>query len=626
MRSDWTVLSGGNEFLVTAGTLQLNNLAADTFAFECPGREFAVGAPVEVRHRSRAVFRGKVYAREREDSRGTTVNRPYTARGPWQPLDEIIYRQQWMALGASGVEAQHYSRVILHQHQSGAPMPLKYQVQSILAQAVAAGVLSVGTVSVPDICLPADEQRSITLAQALMRCLRLFPSVATWFDYSAPVPVLNIGGGAAAAWMDDPDSRKTMLAESQTGSPPDGVVIEIESTGEYNGNQYRKVEVQKAGDTADGKKVLYIPLDLQGSGGSVTSASLNVETEDIPPDWETSKAWWMKHHPRLENVDVNYLELKDASRSGDLPRITNVPMKDIEGAGLRAEIDTFRVRARIPTLDSENVEIDVEENVLLTMDFITTNARTRKYTWIESSQGTSGEWVPDGLAEAVLAQHAHDGEALSVVARPPAAGWATPGQTRGGLLCQTVEYTLGSDLVSVTFGPPAQLSAQDLAGMMTGWRNQRRATSSHSRATGEPRDDAKVDHTAVAPVKTTEFSPGKKSKIGATETGNQSDPGRAVVDPSALPADNNQAKFRQVEFAAIGDDGNPVSMTAWFLVNEPQEGKHTEPPVTDDPCYHPGGGPGVPPGGGTDTGTGGGGGGGGVPPGGGGGGIIPCDD
>jgi hypothetical protein len=148
----------------------------------------------------------------------------------------------------------------------------------ILAPAVAAGALAVGTVEVPAIHLPADEQRSVTLAQALMRCLRMFPAVAAWFDYSGAVPVLNIGAGAGADWMDEPELRRTMLTEAQSGSPPDGVVLEIETTGEFNGSTYRKVDVQAAGDTADGKRVLYIPLDLQGAGGSVTSSSLKVVT------------------------------------------------------------------------------------------------------------------------------------------------------------------------------------------------------------------------------------------------------------------------------------------------------------------------------------------------------------
>ena len=589
MRGDWAVSSTSGVFSVTAGSLRLNNLAADTFAFGCPGVAFEVGDPVHVRHNGRLVFSGKIYAREREDSRGTTVSRPYTARGPWQALDDLIYRQQWMALGASGPAAQYFSRVILNQGQSGSPMALKDQILDILAPAAATGALAVGTVSVPEICLPADEQRSVTLAQALMRCLRLFPAVATWFDYSGPVPVLNVGAGAEAAWMDDPGLRRTLLSESRSGSPPDGVVLEIETTGDFNGNAYRKVDVQTAGDAAEGRKVLYIPLDLSGAGGSVTSASLKVETEDIPQDWQTNKAWWKQKHPRLENVDEHYLELKDASRSGDLPRITSVPMKDIGAAGLRAEMDTFRVKAKIPTLGKNNEEIDVEEDVLLTMDFITTSAQTRRYSWVESSSATSGEWVPDGLAEAILAQHAHDGEALGVTARPPLTAWPVPGQTRGGLICQEVGHDLAADLMEVTFGPPAQLSAQDLAGLMTGWRNQRRATSSNARATGEPKDDAKVDHTAVAPVKTTEFSPGKKTKIGAEQAGQTNDPATAVVDPSRLPEDNNKAELREVEYVSDVDaDGNPVKSRAYFLVNEPRDADASGPDDQDRECAHDG--------------------------------------
>ena len=385
-------------------------------------------------HSGRLVFSGRVYSRGHDYSRGSTAVRQYTARGPWQTLDDLIYRQQWQALGVSGPAAQFFSRVILNQAMSGAPVLLGAQILDILAQAAtASGAFAVGTVSVPAVYLPADEQRSVTLAQALMRCLRLFPSVAAWFDYSGSVPVLNIGEGAGAAWLDDPELRATVISEEQAGASPDGVVLEVETTGEWNGSAYRKVDLQAAGDVADGRKVLYIPLELQGAGGSVTSSSLDVETEDIPPDWQTNKQWWKSKHPRLANVDAEYMTVKDARRTGTLPRIAAIPMKDIENAGLRAELSTFSVLATIPTLDDTNSEVDVERDVFLTMDFITTNAQTRKYTWVDSRSATSGEWIPDGLAEAVLAQHASDGAEMSVVARPDASFWVVPGQSRGGL-------------------------------------------------------------------------------------------------------------------------------------------------------------------------------------------------
>ncbi|MCL1922046.1 MAG: hypothetical protein FWG50_13410 [Kiritimatiellaeota bacterium] len=450
MRSDWEVSTTSGPFLVTAGTLRLNNMAADTFAFESPATALAHGAPVQVRHAGRLVFSGAVHAAERERSRGSAVAHAYTARGPWQTLEDIIYRQKWMAADSAGALAwRGSSRVILNQHPGGSPMLLEAQVRDILAPAADAGAFTIGAVSVPAVHLPADEQRGVTLAQALMRCLRLFPSIAAWFDYSGTAPVLHVGTAAAAAWLDDPALRGTLLTEARTGSPPRGVVLEIESTGEFDGTPYRVVGEQAAGDVSDPARVLYIPLDLAGASGSTTLGALEVEAEDIPQDWKTNKQWWKSKHPRLANVDADYLTLKDAKRASEtagpprapLPRITSVPVKDIEAAGLRAEMDTFRAKARIPTLaPADNSEIDAEE-------------------------------------------------------------------------------------------------------------------------------DVEVDHTTVAPVSTTEFSPGRKSKLGAI-----SGAAKAVIDPSVMPSGNKEAVMREVAFITKGSGGKFYESRAHFLANEQTDG------------------------------------------------------
>ena len=583
-RQDWTISSTSGAFLATAATLQLNNLAPDTLAFDCPGTSFNVGDPVNLRHGNRLVFQGKIHTRGTDATRGTTLERQYTARGPWQTLDDIIYRQQWQALGIQGPAAQYFSRVILNQRATGAPMKLRDQLLDILQPAIDANAITLGTITVPDIYLPSDEQRSITLAQALLRCLRIFPALATWFDYTTPTPAIHIGKGTPANWLDNPTLRSTLLTEEQSGTPPAGVVLEIETTGDFNGSTYRKVTTQEAGNISNPSRVLFIPLDLQGSSGNVTSASLDVETEDIPDDWQTNITWWQKKHPRLANADIGYLTIKDATRTGNYPRLAKTPMKDIENAGLRAALDTFTVKATIKTMDAEHVAIDIERDILLTMKFVTTTAQTRRYSWTESSSFTAGEWIPDGLANAILEQHRYDGQSLTIVARPDTTFWVTPGQTRNGLICQNVSYTIGTDLMDITFGPPAQLTPQDLAGLMTGWRNIRRASSSYSRATGEPEQDAKVDYSTVAPVEATDSSDGPKSKIGAY-VGNQ----KASIDPTLLPPEKPTAELRKMEFVTTGTDGKQYKTEAFILANEPTQGEEVKAGKCDCPCCDPDG-------------------------------------
>jgi hypothetical protein len=143
----------------------------------------------------------------------------------------------------------------------------------------------------------------------------------------------------------------------------------------------------------------------------------------------------------------------------------------------------------------------------------------------------------------LLAQHAHDGEETTVLYRPDVSFWALPGQTYEGLICNAVSIGLNSDLATAVFGPQTALSAEDLAGLMTGWRNCGGGGGSYTRTTAEPRTNATLEDKQVSPVQTTEFSPGSKKTVGA----------KNATATAAMSADDlasgEAAQFREFTFA-----------------------------------------------------------------------------
>lgn len=519
-------------------------MAPDTVTMIRPSIALAKGDEITLKFFGVTKFVGKILDKDPEKRGGTSTTSTFVAYNAWHKIREEHYTQEWATVVDGEGSVFRHSRVILNQAMNGAPVSLAAQISDILSIAAALGYITVGTVNVPAVYLPYDEQRCITLEQALQRVLRFFPLVYTWFDYSTTPPTLNIGQGSAAEWMDFPAFKSTSLVEREAGLPLEGVILDLEENGDNNGTPYRKYSQQTAGTVTPGSRVMRIPLDLKGNSGSATSRTLDVTTEDIPVDWTTNKTWWKDKHPRLANVTTDEMTLSDASRICDdvHPRISLNPVDDLEAAGLEACMATFKVKCSVKKYDGGET-FDEEELILLTMDFVTTTATTRKYTWIESSSLSLGEWIPTGLAAALLAQHAHDGEEITCVYRPLEAFWALPGQSYDGLYASNITIGLNSDLATVVFAPQTALAAQDLAGMMTGWRNCGGSGGSYSRATSEPKAAARTSEKKIAPTQTTEFSPGTKKTSGVKNS-----TAKATISADDL-ASGEVAKLREFTFA-----------------------------------------------------------------------------
>lgn len=546
----YRVRSGSDtRFLPGEGTcLRFASKAVDTLTMpSLPTGFLATGDKVKVLYKGVCVFLGDVDRILRHAGRGGDETDSVTCGGPWSKMARLVYRQYWRVETGCVLS----SHLVLNQHMGsspgasdGTPQNLNSELHEIAEHgAQHCGYQVPSSYSVSSQQLPFDECRDITVADAIRRELRFFPRAVTRFNYSTTPPTLNIlrpSGNAAAYVSTVPKSSREYDYDAH---PITGVCLEIETTGDG----YRSISTQAAGNTAAGNPdCLYATLHLQGGSTSTVRQSFVSITEAIPTNLE-DKSWWMSKHPRLSNLAATAVSIVQGSgtRSGasdasSYPNISEASAYDLQAAGLRSRVERFSCRATVTTAD------DVEEEILLTMDFLTTNAtgtaeNPRTYTWTVESSSTSGETIPTDLAAAILADRsgALRGEKMEV-----RLGDALPqiGDLCDGLILQSFEVDCGALIADLQFGAPEYLSPEDMASLLSGFRNKMRTTCSTSRASGIRADDgnAEVRMGGVPPLRSTEFSPGRKTKMtiggsssGSSQTRSGTGGGKIVLDATS---------------------------------------------------------------------------------------------
>ena len=509
------------EFNPAAGArLRFANKDADVLQLPgIPRSSLASGDKVKVTYYNTTVFVGEVSEIVEHSGKGDDATDTVVVKGPWDKMARLVYRQNWKV--SNGYKKS--SRIVLNQHQSGSAQNLNSELAEIAADAASACGYSLGTVSVSSQYLPFDEVRDLTIADAIRRELRFFPRTVARFDYSQQTPTLSITriakNGSDAAYV--ASIPKTARQKRYTANPVTGVDIEIETVGDG----WRDISHQTAGNTSAGNpNCLYATIQLAGATSSLVTQSFKSVTEDIPANL-SDLTWWMAKHPRLKGLSSNQVSISDGARSGTTQqniyaRIAAATAGEIEAAGLKCRVEEFTCKATITTTD------DVESDVLLSMKFLTTNATgtaesPKTYTWVVSSSATAGETCPSGLAAAILADRSGSLVSEKMTIR---LGSALPqlGDLCDDLPLQSFEVDCAALTAELEFGSPEHLAPEDMAALLSGFRNKRRPTVSTSRASGKVSDLAAASESgAIMPLSTTDWSPGKKSKttIGGTNTG-----------------------------------------------------------------------------------------------------------
>ena len=476
------------------------------------GTEIVIATASEVEY-AVTCFRGTVWT-VRATNDGGRQHNVIQVVGPWKKLEALQFKQLWHVDEEGEIVEALSGRVILNQTKLGLPQTAGAQMTEAVAFAAAKGLgLAVGTITA-DVQLPFDETRDLTVAQVLIREQRFLPDLVSWFDYSAVPPTLNIGVPTA--------NMTTTAALSETVSvrndlAADGVELEIERIDTVNGGQVRRLEIQSAGDT-DSLRCIRATLNPAGSSFSESVRVIDVVTETLPTNLSTA-TWWIARHPRLRGrtaADISFVETATRSGTKALPRITLAPIADLTALNLRHELETFRCVVDITVVEGGAIK-DIERGVELTLDYVATDAQTQTYRYVEGFDSESAEEVPSDLATKLLAHWStvfHEGtlvcELIYLVEY-----WPRVGQYVGSAVkpIQSVSISALSNLATVTFGPPRQLGAQDMADRLLPFRAIRGSSRFRTRVDGKAPGDKETKTNVLAPSKYDSSTPGKKEII-----------------------------------------------------------------------------------------------------------------
>lgn len=544
-----------DEFHPASARLHFASKSTDTLTLGgLPPGLLAAGNTVTVQYRADAdsawatVFSGDV-ARI-TDTRGRGDERQHTVvcEGPWGTMSRLVFRQTWApnVTGASFSSA----RVILNQAPTGEDYTITQQIQEIANFAAAKCGFSAGTASLGNTVLPKDETRDITCAAAIQRELRFFPKKVVRFDYSGPTLVISepSTSGNAGYVADVPKTAREYVYNAHPISAVDVYTDDVQVvTG--NNNVDRKIaalshQVYPSGADTSGLDVLHCYVPLARASSHSSWKSLESDTEEITSYNLNSNVWWRNKHPRLKDIPLANITISDGDyEPKTYTRIARNTADELAEAGLHSKVAVFTCKCKIATDD------DVEEDILLTMEFLTTDATTRTYTWQTGSSSVAGETLPDGLAEALYRQRAGSLVQERMTIRL-SDDWPVIGDAADGLVLQEIDVDCGDCTAALSFGQPEALSAEDMRSLLNGFRQRGYAENAPVRANGEADASDATPVGGIKPLSSSEWSPGTKvkttlKKVIAANRSSTSTTKSIVLDVDDI-GDNDTAKFRDI--------------------------------------------------------------------------------
>lgn len=567
------------EFFPGAGsTLHFANRDTDTFtARGVPAGLLQSGDEVTVKYNDATVFKGEVSRIVDRHGRGDERTQDVTVSGPWDQLGRLVFKQTW------GNQTVNFSssRVILGQTAAGVAQTMAAQIAEIATYAAQYCDMALASADnhAPSMCLPLDEARDITCADAIRRELRFFPKLVVRFDYSSGTPALQIVDPAhadTASYMASiPMTDREYTYNAHPVKYVDVTVDAVEIAVNGDAASFHQIYPEPpSGTTPSPLDILHVTIPLAKGGGSTTSESFKIETEPLPGQSGSpyadlnDKNWWKAKHPRLENVVANDIAISNGARSDSgetnvYQRILKNAKDEVEAAGKHCRFTRFTCKCTITTTDYE------EEEIHLSMDFLTTDATTRTYTVQTGSTATAGEELPSGLAQALYEQRSQSlvSEAVTVRlgASFPKLGdklEETVGNSTETLYLQSFDVDCYDLTARLSFGQPEHLSADDMKSLLNGFRQRGSASTAVLREQKGAAEGEEPDAPGgIPPIASSEWAPGKLVKTVLKKTAaNRSVPGAINLDSTAIP-DGDTAQFRNLTYT----DSNGVQQTVKVL-------------------------------------------------------------
>lgn len=580
------------EFFPGAGsTLHFANRDTDTFtARNLPAGLLLAGDEVTVAYGNTTVFKGEVDRIVDRHGRGTDRVQDVTVTGPWSKLNRLVFRQTW---GAGNV-AFSSSRVILGQTAAGLGQHMKAQLAEIAGYAATPCGISLASADnhAPEQYLPLDEARDITCADAIRRELRFFPKLVVRFDYSPATPALEIvdpeHADAASYAATIPKTDREYVYNAHPVKYVDVTVDAVEITVNGDSASFHQAYPAIPSGTSP-LDILHVTVPLARGGGSTTNESFEIESEAIPSALN-SVDWWKSKHPRLAGVAASAISFatsptRSPSNYGYIVKNTK---DEIEAAGKHCEVSRFQCKVKISTTD------DVEDEVALTMDFLTTDARSGTYTVQTGSTATAGETLPAGLAQALYEQRSQSLVSESMTVRLggsfPKLGdklTETVGNSSETLYLQSFDVDVADLTARLAFGQPEHLSAEDMKSLLNGFRQRGSASTAKLREQAGADDEDEVDAPGgIPPIASSEWSPGKKAKT----TIKGGDGGTIVLD-SAKVTDGTM----MVRTLTLKTEGGGTETVQYLATSDATVGGEKDeedgdegPDSYEDECGHPG--------------------------------------
>ena len=500
------------------------------------------GDSVIVSYLGTTVFRGNVSTRTEQHGGGPlNSTEDVTVEGPWGDMERMVYRQAW---AVSGNTTFSTSRVVLNTDPSGNGQSVTAQLKEIANYAKAYCGFQVATtpdsISAGVQILPPDEVRNITCAAAISRTLRFFPKTVCRFDYSTTPPTLHVKIPSAQQASYIAGIDKANRSYTRTSHPVVGVDIATDDLDiDSDGVSMRAFTHQTAGVT-DSIDTLRIYLPLEKGGGSSSWESLTVETLSDSASYHTSILFWMANHPALAGVDRS--EIKEFGpiepQNKPYPYLTNTTVGDLRRFGKHAEVVRMSCPVTIETADKK-------ERLMLTLDWVCTDATSRTYTRQTGSSSIAGETLPEGLAQAILDQRGGELMAEEMTVRLgdvfPTLGDAVvegTGANAETLYLQDIDINCYDLTARLHFGRPSNLSPEDMRDLLLGFRGRAYSTTAPVRDDPEPDDDAD-DVGGVQPLCSSSAVISSVSKTTIATSGSGSGGNSVVIDTTGTAAKIN---------------------------------------------------------------------------------------